>query len=149
MVSTNNDRQYKYTGLSLSTMRREYLWSEKSCIVYFHLHPFMGHGNLDITTSVFPENRRTLKGWLTKKELISRWLPIVQKLNGPSVKRAIPIEHNYNYYAPDARYARKHISLVKYQKRIQDEKQKRFSIVKGGFNTRMDIVAAKTKNLYW
>ena len=106
----------------------------------------MGHGNMDVTTSVFPVNRRTLKGWVTKKELISRWLPIVEKLNGPSVKRAIPIEHAYKYSAPDARYARKYISLGKYRKRIQvDEKQMRFSIVKSGFNTRMDIVAAKTK----
>ena len=80
-------------------------------------------------------------------ELISRWLPIVEKSNGPSVKRAIPIEHAYNYNAPDARYARKHMSLIKYQKRIQDEKQMRCSIVKSGYNTRMDIVSAKTKNI--
>ena len=55
-VTNNIHRQYKYTGSSLSTKRQEYLWSERSCIIYFHLHPFMGHGNIDVTTSVFPVN---------------------------------------------------------------------------------------------
>ena len=104
----------------------------------------MGRGNMDVTTSVFPVNRTTLKGWLTKKELISRWLPIVEKLNGSSVRRAIPMEHVDNYNAPDARYSRTHMSLFKYKKRIQDDKQMRFAIVKSGHNTRMDIVSAKT-----
>ena len=54
------------------------------------------------------------------------------------------MEHVDNYNAPDARYSRTHMSLFKYKKRIQDDKQMRFAIVKSGHNTRTDIVSAKT-----
>ena len=142
--SSNMD-YYTYKGSSLNDLRkREYLWSERSCIIYFYLHPFMGHRNLDLTASIFSVNKTTLKGWLAKSDMIKRWLPIVEKLNGTSVKASIPKKFADKYSAPDSRYEVCSIKLDSYKKRVEkDNNQMKLCVVKSGSNSRMEIIAAK------
>ena len=68
----------------------------------------------------------------------------MEKLNGLSVKQAIPSKHAHKFGALDSWYAVKYLPLALYRKQVQeDTKQMKLSIVKSGFDTRMDIVAAK------
>ena len=130
------EQQYTYKGSVLSESRqREYLWSERACIIFFYLHPFMGSQNLDVTASIFTANRTTLKGWLSKKDMLLRWLPIVEKLDGVSVKNAIPKKFVHRFNAPDSRYSSKYVKLNSHQNRIQeDKKQMKLCVVKSGFD---------------
>ena len=107
----------------------------------------MGSQNLDVTASIFTVNRTTLKGWLSKKDMLLRWLPIVEKLDGVSVKNAIPKKFVHRFNALDSRYSSKYLKLNSYQKRIQeDKKQMKLCVVKSGFDSRMGIVKAKEEN---
>ena len=88
-----------------------------------------------------------MKGWLAKKDMIKRWVPIVEKLDGASVKAAIPKKVANKYNAPDSRYAVCYIKLDFFRKKIQkNHNQMRLCAVKSGTNTRMEIVAAKVDN---
>ena len=141
-------KAFIYKGRVLSNSRRsEYRWCERSCIIYFYFHPFMGYQSLSLTATIFGVKQTTLKGWLAKKHLISRWLPIVEKLDGLSVKQAIPTKHAHKFDAPDSRYAVKYLPLAPYRKRLQeDANQLKLSVVKSGFDTRLGIVAAKKED---
>ena len=141
------EKKYTYKGPILTESRkRELLWSERACIIFFYLHPFMGYQNLDVTASVFKVNRGTLKGWLAKRDMILRWLPIVEKLDGLSVKQAIPQKFAHKFNAPDCRYAARYLKLDSYRKKVQeDKKQIKLCVVKSGFDSRMDIVLAKAE----
>ena len=121
-VIKNDKKEYIYKGTILTNSRkREYLWSEQSCIIYFYIHPFMGYQNLNVTASVFAVNQTTLKGWLATKDMILSWLPrIVENINGLSVKQAIPSKHAHKFSAPSSYYAVKYLPLylcpTKYRK---------------------------------
>ena len=86
--------------------------------------------------------------WVSKfEDMVLRWLPIVEKLNGHSVKQAIPSKYAHKFDAPDSRYAVKYLPLAPYRKRLQeDANQLKLSVVKSGFDTRMGIVAAKKED---
>lgn len=82
----------------------------------------MGYQNLNVTATV---KRRTLKGWLAKRDMILRWLPIVEKLDGLSVKQAIPKKFAQKFNAPDCRYSARYLKLDSYRnkyKRIRNER---------------------------
>ena len=122
-------------------------WTQRACIIYFYLHPFMGGKSIHFTAKVFAINYRTLGGWLSKLEMILRWLPIVKSLEGRSVRDAIPPKFIEKYQAPDARYDSKYLNLTTYEKKLKkldnDMKQTKFSVVRSGSSSRLDIVRAK------
>ena len=95
----------------------------------------MGSQNLDVTASIFTVNRTILKGWLSRKDMLLRWLPIVEKLNVVSVKNAMPKKFVHRFNTPDSRYSSKYVKLNSHQNRIQeDKKQMKLCVVKSGFD---------------
>ena len=78
----NNDEhhnQCSYTGTSLKNKRiHDHLCTERACIIYFYLYPFMGYKSLNLTAKRLSVNRTILMGWLEKKNMILIWLPIVE-----------------------------------------------------------------------
>lgn len=78
--------------------------------------------------------------------MISRWLPIVEKLNGLSVKQALPKKFAQKFNAPDCRYTARYLKLDSYRKRIQEDKeQTKLCVVKSGFDSRMGIIRVKAE----
>lgn len=78
------------TTSTLSAGRKELSWSDRSVIIYYHLHPLMGNCVESAASSLFNVNVHTIKSWLTKTAMRKRWIPMVKQLKFEDVLRVIP-----------------------------------------------------------
>jgi len=105
---------------------------------------FMGRQDIKFTSKLFSTNSPTLEGWLTKKEMISKWITIVRHLDGRSVRKCIPKKFIHKYKESDNRYDSVHINLRPFEKKcINTNTQTKFRIIRSGFSSKLDIVKAK------
>ena len=133
-------------GDILRKRSRELSWTQRASIIYFYLHPFMGRKDMKFTSKLFSINSRTLEGWLTKKEMISKWLTIVRNLDGRSVRKCIPQKFIHKYKESVNRYDSLHIDLRPFEKKcMKRNTQTKFCVVRSGYSSRLDIVKAKKR----
>jgi len=136
-------------GDILRKRSRELSWTQRASIIYFYLHPFMGRIDMKFTSKLFSINSRTLEGWLTKKEMISKWLTIVRNLDGRSVRKCIPQKFIHKYKESVNRYDSLHIDLRPFEKKcMKRNTQTKFCVVRSGYSSRLDIVRAKKKRTW-
>ena len=87
-------------------------WSERSAIVFFYLHPQLGHEDLDLTSNAIGVNRRefiilsfadlaliliqlvilqdTLKTWISKPSFMASWIPFVEQYSTEHILKSMP-----------------------------------------------------------
>ena len=132
---------------AVKTMKtKELNWTQRSCIIFFYLHPFMGGKSIHFMAKVFSINYCTLEGWLSKSDMILQWIPIVKNMSGRSVRDCIPAKFIKNYQTSDNWYDSKYINFRSYEQKLRalnNDTQTKFSDIKSGLSTRLDIVKAK------
>ena len=82
--------------------------------------------------------------------MILQWFPIVEKLDGLSVKQAIPTKHAHKFDAPDSRYAVKYLPLksndgrkYRFQRKMTSAEKR-----KGSLRTVIDECKKKLKVIH-
>lgn len=89
------DRLSKSRSLTPKNCKRS--WIQRSYIIYMHLHPNIGRGDMEYTCALVGVNQNTLSGWLTKPSLISCWLPIVSSFNVHDVLNVLPEKYQNTF----------------------------------------------------
>ena len=150
MVSPTTVDNVSYVRLrdqaGLVAKRNELTWTKRAQVIYFYLHPNLGNKSKTLTEMVFPNVnvRTTMKGWLTKKEMIAKWLQIVEKMDGISVKNAVPNKFAERFKLREEKYLSKYLDLRKFKARMGFD-QPKLAVIGSGFNTRMSIAKAKAE----
>jgi len=68
------------------TVRKEITWNERTQRIYVYLHPQLANRKLTILRWAYPSLRaNSFKNWLTRHEMISKWIPMIKLLKGEDV----------------------------------------------------------------
>ncbi len=65
-------------------------WIQRSYILFIHLHPAIGADDVSFSSKLTGVKENTLIGWLSKPEMVSCWLPVVESLKASDVLGAMP-----------------------------------------------------------
>jgi hypothetical protein len=97
--SLSTDQENRVAGYAVRTRetRQELPWTTKATIIFFHLHPWLGNKNFEVTSKVHSCNSVTLGGWLRKRDRILKWIDIVTGLTFNDALKAIPEQHRNKY----------------------------------------------------
>ena len=64
----------------------EKTWNERAQRIYFYLHPELANRRMSIVQWAYSSLlENTFKNWLTRPDMISKWIPLIRHLEGEDV----------------------------------------------------------------
>ena len=58
----------------------EYSWRQRAAMAFFYYSPYFSNKNLTLCASVFEVKPNTLLGWVTKTDMLPKWVPVAEEL---------------------------------------------------------------------
>ena len=85
-----NKEAFKDVQLAKKGKQSELSWKHRSLIACHYFHPKLGNKDPTVTAMTFDVNPNTLHGWVTKKDLVSKWRCFASSYTVADVVRNVP-----------------------------------------------------------